>query len=213
MPIPLPRIRASGWHQARYHCKNDAQNCNRTMGMHMAQTEKFDLVFFGGTGDLALRKLLPGLYYHHRDSKDTSGWRIISASRQPLSTEDYQSLIYEHCRKFIKPADFDEKAWNAFASRIEYLPIDGGKPETFQALAEKLKDSADRTRVFYLSTSASLFMGICQNLAQAGLVTPLSRVVLEKPLGKDLVSATHINESVGSTFHEGQIFRIDHYLG
>jgi glucose-6-phosphate 1-dehydrogenase len=179
----------------------------------MATPERFDLVFFGGTGDLALRKLLPGLYYRHRDSKDTQGWRIFAASRQELSREQYLELIGSSCRKFIRAADFDERAWNAFAGCIEYLPIDARDPAGYAALAEKLRDSAQRTRVFYLSTAADLFSSICGNLAAAGLVTPLSRVVLEKPLGRDLESAAKINEDVGAIFRESQIFRIDHYLG
>jgi glucose-6-phosphate 1-dehydrogenase len=179
----------------------------------MAPQLSFDLIFFGGTGDLALRKLLPGLYYRHRDSRDTRGWRIFCASRQQITSDDYHRLITEECRKFIPAKDFDDKAWAAFLSRIEYLRIDGTEPEGYQDLAARLKDSAERVRVFYLSTAASLFADICRNLAAADLVTPLSRVVLEKPLGRDFASAHEINEQVGEIFEERQIFRIDHYLG
>ncbi len=173
----------------------------------------FDLVFFGGTGDLALRKLLPGLYYRHRDTRDTSGWRIIAGSRQSLDTAGYRQLITEHCRRFIPPQDFDDKAWQSFLGCVEYLSIDGTGMDGFHTLAERLKGCESRTRVFYLSTAASLFADICRNLAQAQLVTPLSRVVLEKPLGRDLASSRQINEEVGKIFEERQIFRIDHYLG
>jgi glucose-6-phosphate 1-dehydrogenase len=173
----------------------------------------FDLVFFGGTGDLAMRKLLPGLYYRHRDSKDTSGWRVIALSRQALSAEEFVKLAADNCRRYIPQSDFDEKAWASFAGCLEYLRIDATEPADYAALAEKLKDSAERVRVFYLSTAASLFSAICTNLARAGLVTSLTRVVLEKPLGFDLASATRINEEVGAIFEERQIFRIDHYLG
>jgi glucose-6-phosphate 1-dehydrogenase len=179
----------------------------------MALPESFDLIFFGGTGDLALRKLLPGLYFRHRDSGNTQGWRIFAASRQTLSQEQYLELIGSSCRKFIPAADFDERAWNAFARSIEYLTIDAGEPAGFAALSDKLRDSAQRVRVFYLSTAADLFSSICGQLAVAGLVTPLTRVVLEKPLGRNLLSAAKINEEVGAIFQESQIFRIDHYLG
>ncbi len=179
----------------------------------MAPQLNFDLIFFGGTGDLALRKLLPGLYYRHRDSKNTRGWRIFGASRQAITTDDYHRLVTDNCRKFIPAKDFDDKAWQSFLSCIEYLRIDGLQPDGYDVLAEKLKDSGDRVRVFYLSTAASLFAGICVNLAQAGLVTSQSRVVLEKPLGRDLASSQEINEQVGAIFEEHQIFRIDHYLG
>ena len=171
------------------------------------------MIFFGGTGDLALRKLLPGLYYRHRDTRDTSGWRIIAAARQPLDSDAYRQLITEHCRRFIPDADFDENAWRSFLGCVEYLAIDVNQLDGFQLLAQRLKGSEARTRVFYLSTAASLFADICRHLAETGLVTPLSRVVLEKPLGRDLASSHEINEAVGKIFDERQIFRIDHYLG
>jgi len=179
----------------------------------MAPVTSFDLIFFGGTGDLALRKLLPALYYRHRDSKDTSGWRVICLSRQALDRDGYLALVREHCQTFIPAKDFSDEAWSAFAARVEYLQVDGTRAEDYGKLGEALKDSAARTRVFYLSTAASLFAQICGNLASAGLVTPASRVVLEKPLGFNLASATAINEAVGAIFSEQQIFRIDHYLG
>ncbi|MBL6752355.1 MAG: glucose-6-phosphate dehydrogenase [Nevskia sp.] len=180
----------------------------------MALTEGFDLVLFGGTGDLALRKLIPGLYYRHRDSKDhAAGSRIIAASRQALTREQYLELITESSHKFIRDGDFDERAWQSFTQTIDYLPVDARAAAGFAALAERLRDAAGRTRVFYLSTGSDLFSAICSGLAQAGLVTPQSRVVMEKPLGRDLATSDAINESVGAIFEERQIFRIDHYLG
>ncbi|MBA4286171.1 MAG: glucose-6-phosphate dehydrogenase [Xanthomonadaceae bacterium] len=179
----------------------------------MAQPPCFDLIFFGGTGDLALRKLLPALYYRHRDTKDCSGWRIIAVSRQALDTAGYVAMVHTACQQFIPARDFDETVWTAFATRLEYLAIDATVPADYGKLATALADSAERIRVFYLSTAASLFAGICDNLATANLVTGLSRVVLEKPLGFSLASATAINEAVAKIFTEKQIFRIDHYLG
>ena len=179
----------------------------------MAQPPCFDLIFFGGTGDLALRKLLPALYYRHRDTKDCSGWRIIAVSRQALDTAAYIAMVHAACRQFIPAKDFDEAVWAQFATRLEYLAIDATVPGDYAKLATALADSAERIRVFYLSTAASLFAGICDNLAAANLVTGLSRVVLEKPLGFSLASATAINEAVARIFTERQIFRIDHYLG
>lgn len=179
----------------------------------MAQPQCFDLVFFGGTGDLALRKLLPALYYRHRDTIDCTGWRIIAVSRQALDTAAYVAMVHDACQRFVPAKDFDEAVWQKFATRLEYLAIDATQAADYEKLSAALADSADRIRVFYLSTAASLFAGICNHLASAGLVTPLSRVVLEKPLGFSLDSATAINESVARIFTEKQIFRIDHYLG
>jgi glucose-6-phosphate 1-dehydrogenase len=174
---------------------------------------EFDLVFFGGTGDLAMRKLLPALYNRFRDTPQTQGWRIIGVARQDLTREAYLNLVSESCKQFIPGGQFDELAWKAFTAHLEYLRLDGTQPEGYAELAHRLRHSADRVRVFYLSTAASLFASICENLAANGLVTPLTRVVLEKPLGRDRASSHAINEAVARIFEEHQIFRIDHYLG
>jgi glucose-6-phosphate 1-dehydrogenase len=181
--------------------------------MTSTATQSFDLVLFGGTGDLALRKLLPALYFRFRDAADPSGWRIIACARQKLSREDYLAKVGDACREFIPAADFDEQVWTNFTKQVEYVPADAADPASFADLARKLEKSAERVRVFYLSTAANLFAGICERLSEAKLVTPQSRVVLEKPLGRDLASSNAINDDVGRIFGERQIFRIDHYLG
>ncbi|WP_028081977.1 glucose-6-phosphate dehydrogenase [Solimonas soli] len=179
----------------------------------MAATDTFDFILFGGSGDLAMRKLLPALYYRHRDTSDTAGWRIIGIGRQAMTREEYIALAHEHCRKYVAAKDFIDSAWTAFAGCLDHVRLDATAAADYLALADKLKDGATRTRVFYLATAPSLFTGIVENLGAAGLVTPLSRVVLEKPLGRDLASAREINDHVGRVFEERQIFRIDHYLG
>jgi glucose-6-phosphate 1-dehydrogenase len=179
----------------------------------MAGLEAFDFILFGGSGDLAMRKLLPALYYRHRDSADTTGWRIVGVGRQAFSRAAYLELAHEHCRQHIPAKDFNPAAWNVFAQRLDYLQLDATNAADYQALAAKLVDAETRVRVFYLATAPSLFAGICAHLQTAGLVTPDSRVVLEKPLGRDTASARQINDDVGAIFAEQQIFRIDHYLG
>ncbi|MDE2149219.1 MAG: glucose-6-phosphate dehydrogenase [Gammaproteobacteria bacterium] len=179
----------------------------------MTALEAFDFILFGGSGDLAMRKLLPALYYRCRDAADLEGWRIIGISRQNLTTEEYRELALQHCRRHVAQRDFSETAWAAFARRLEYLRLDASQPQDYQRLAEKFQPSHTGVRVFYLATSPGLFAGICTRLGAAGLVTPASRVVLEKPLGCDLASAHGINQQVGKVFAERQIFRIDHYLG
>ena len=178
-----------------------------------AGLQEFDLVFFGCTGDLAMRKLLPALYNRFRDSKQTQGWRIIGVARQALSRDEYLNLVNEHCRRFIPGGQFDELAWTAFTAHLEYLQLDATNAEDFAELARRLQHSQDRVRVFYLSTAASLFAQICNNLATRQLVTPQTRVVLEKPLGRDRRTSNEINDAVSRIFEERQIFRIDHYLG
>jgi len=179
----------------------------------MADLETFDFILFGGSGDLAMRKLLPALYYRHRDGGDTKGWRIIGIGRHSLSRDEYLNLGLEHCRNHIAAKDFSDTEWSAFARKLDYLSLDANQEQGYQVLAERLRDAGSRARVFYLATDPALFARICAGLGAASLVTPDSRVVLEKPLGRDLASARRINEEVGSIFRESQIFRIDHYLG
>ncbi|MFN0315459.1 MAG: glucose-6-phosphate dehydrogenase [Burkholderiales bacterium] len=177
------------------------------------EEQSFDLILFGGTGDLAMRKLMPGLYYRHRGGRDMANARIIAAARQNLTREQYLERVLESCKKFIPAEDFGEGAWRAFAAHIFYVKVDGTDAAGYQALKDVLKDASERVRVFYLATVPDLFVTICTHLASANLVTPKTRVVLEKPLGRDLASAQKINEQVGAIFAEDQIFRIDHYLG
>jgi glucose-6-phosphate 1-dehydrogenase len=179
----------------------------------MQEVQAFDLVLFGGSGDLAMRKLLPALYYRHRDSDDCTQSRIIAVARQKLTREEYLRVAEEHCRKFVPAGDFNEEAWRSFVSHIYYYNLDATRAEDFEHLGTMLREGEVRTRVFFLATAPDLFVTICTNLAAAGLVTPDSRVVLEKPLGRDLASAQQINTQVGAIFAEPQIYRIDHYLG
>lgn len=179
----------------------------------MSSLESFDFILFGGSGDLAMRKLLPALFYRHRDTSPNHGWRIIGTGRDALSRDQYLALVEQNCRKHVPTDDFTDAAWNAFAQCLDYTQLDAKSEKDFALLADWLKDSGSRIRVFYLATAPGLFASICANLGNAGLVTPNSRVVVEKPLGRDLPSATRINEDVGKVFSEEQIFRIDHYLG
>jgi glucose-6-phosphate 1-dehydrogenase len=174
----------------------------------------FDFILFGGSGDLAMRKLLPALYYRHRDSHGTTGgWRVVGIGRHAASREDYIAQARDSCRQFVPPKDFDEAHWSAFADCLDYMQLDAMNPADYAVLGALFKDCASRIRVFYLATAPSLFTTICENLGAAGLITEQSRVVLEKPLGRDLQSAREINDHVARVFAERQIFRIDHYLG
>ena len=181
----------------------------------MALTD-FDLVLFGGSGDLAMRKLLPALYNRDRANDLPATARIICVGRHTWSREEFIGALEQNARPHIAPNIFNAAAWSAFCARIDYVSLDATDRQTYSSLVGAMRpDTADMavTRVFYLATPPSLFAGICSNLAQCGLATADSRVVLEKPLGRDLASAKQINAEVGSFFSESQIFRIDHYLG
>lgn len=179
----------------------------------MPQVNSFDLLLFGGTGDLAMRKLLPALYFRHRGGDLPPHGRIFGLAREALSRDDFIARVQASFAKFVPAADFEHEAFASFAQRLDYVKANANAPEDFQALARRLDGSEAQERVFFLSTAPDFFAPICQNLAAASLAAPHSRVVLEKPLGRDLASAQRINEAVGSVFAEAQIFRIDHYLG
>ena len=173
----------------------------------------FDLVVFGGTGDLAMRKLLPGLYHRDCDGQLAPETRIIGAARSELDPTAYAATVSDALNRFIPPAELDIETRTKFIRRLDYVRVDAGGEDGWARLAERLLPHADRIRVFYLATGPSLFGPICRKLGSMGLASPLARVVLEKPLGHDLRSALAINDEVGSVFAEEQIFRIDHYLG
>jgi glucose-6-phosphate 1-dehydrogenase len=172
----------------------------------------FDLVFFGGSGDLAMRKLLPAMYARDVANDLPASARIICVGREDMSQDQFLRMVDTNSKPHIKET-VDEAAWQGFLQRITYVEVDAGNVKSYTALVEALRADDALTRVYYLATPPSLFARICENLAKVGLATPNSRVVLEKPLGRDLASAKQINADVGKVFSESQIYRIDHYLG
>ena len=173
----------------------------------------FDYVVFGATGDLTLRKLLPALYYRFRDRQMPEGARIIGAARAGHDAEGFRAMAAAALRQFITNGDLSEATLAEFLATLFYVRLDGVSGEGWERLVAVLAPHEARVRVFYLATSPDLFGGICGNIARHHLVTPLSRVVLEKPIGHDLGSAREINDEVGKIFPEAQTYRIDHYLG
>ena len=172
----------------------------------------FDLVVFGATGDLAARKLLPALYWRESDQQMPEGSRIIGVARSHLATPDYVVQVEAACREHVGEA-FDPAVFARLAQRITFVALDVSAREHWAELAQVLAGAEDRARPFYLATSPDLFGPICEGCGAAGIVTPQARVVLEKPIGRDLASAIRINDEVGRVFSEAQVYRIDHYLG
>ncbi len=175
--------------------------------------DTFDLIIFGGTGDLAMRKLLPALYHRDRDGQVTADSRIIAASRGALARDEYLATVEESLRENLREGEFDESHWQSLSQRIHYAQADAFAHEEWGALADLLSGHEDHVRVAYLATAPSLFGAIAAGLKKNGLVTQNSRIVLEKPVGRDYESAREINNAVGECFSENQIYRIDHYLG
>ena len=178
-----------------------------------APLEPFDLVLFGATGDLALRSLYPALYYRHREGQLPEDGRILGAARSEYTDEAFREMLTESVRQHIPDEQFDADSWSGFLERVHYRPVDVTTPAGYDELGRWLEGREDRVRLFYLSVAPSLFVPITRGVHDAGLITPASRVALEKPLGRDRESAEAINDELAEVFDESQIYRIDHYLG
>ena len=173
----------------------------------------FDLVFFGGTGDLTWRKLMPALFQAFRHGKLPPGGRILSVARDEQTDEHYRAWLKERFQEVEGAKRPSDEEFARFAELLHYRRMDLSKPGDYQTLKRWLEERQADTAVLYLATSPHLFPQICEQLGVAGLNGPQIRVVLEKPLGHDLASAQEINRVVRSVFDETQAFRIDHYLG
>ncbi|MBA1233288.1 glucose-6-phosphate dehydrogenase [Pseudomonas stutzeri] len=171
-----------------------------------------DMLVFGGTGDLALHKLVPALYHLHREGRLHDDVRILALARKDIDRNAY-SLAERHCRAQVARADFDNAVWQGFASRLDYFAIDATQRSEFAGLAHYLGPAEGRVRVHYLATAPNLFEPIASNLESVGLAGENARIVLEKPIGHSLESARSINSAIGQVFAEPRIYRIDHYLG
>ena len=170
------------------------------------------LVLFGATGDLAQRMLLPSLYDLQCDGLLPAGLRILATSRADHDDAGFRDLAARAIQ-----AQTDGKAepgqLRALLERLHYQPADSQSPEAMAALAVRVKELQRGDVLFHLSTAPKLYGPICEALGQHGLGGSDSRVLLEKPIGHDLLSACAINDGVARVFDEERVFRVDHYLG
>jgi len=173
----------------------------------------YDIVFFGATGDLTWRKLMPALFEAFRQGGAAQGGRILGLAREVRDTASYRELLWERFQGLTWETWPDRSEFDRFAQTIEYQRFDIANPDCFSSLAAWVGQRDADAVVMYLATAPSLFVQACKGLAAVGLNEPRVRVVLEKPLGHDLASAREINDAVRQLFSERQIFRIDHYLG
>ncbi len=173
----------------------------------------FDLVLFGGTGDLTWRKLMPALFQAWRHGKLPADGRILSVARDERSDDDYRAFIKERFVEVESAKRPSNEEFARFAELLHYRRMDLSLPEHYAGLKGWIDARQAETVVLFLATSPHLFPQICEQLGNVGLNGPNVRVVLEKPLGHDLASAQEINRAVSSAFTETQALRIDHYLG
>ncbi len=169
------------------------------------------VVLFGATGDLARRKLLPGLT-HLELSALAPEIQIVGTSLEPYDDAAFREFARQAVSEF-STRKLTTEQWEAFAGKIHYVPQSAG-PEALAAAVRKAEDElgAEVRRLHYLSVPPKAALSVITMLKNANLVER-SRVVMEKPFGTDLESAIKLNDQVHETFFESQIFRIDHFLG
>lgn len=172
-----------------------------------------DFIIFGGHGDLALRKIMPALHYLFSQDYINPNSRVFSTVRTPVSHDEHRELVHNKLIEYLPQDHCSESNWPSFSSQLFSVNLDISDPDNYDVLADTLNEFPERERINYLSTPSSLFGDICTSLKTRGLITPNSRVVLEKPIGHDLTSFRRIDDLVAAVFPENCIFRIDHYLG
>ncbi|MBV8450526.1 MAG: glucose-6-phosphate dehydrogenase (NADP(+)), partial [Hyphomicrobiales bacterium] len=183
------------------------------MVSRIISVEPFDLVVFGGTGDLAHRKLFPALFQRDSDGQFSEPTRVISVARREMSDAQFRENVAASLRQFVGKEAAASPVLERFLERIQHISVDVTGEKGWRELGKKLSGGEDRVRAFYLATTPELFGPIAEQLAKHDLVTTKARIIVEKPIGHDGASAAKINDAIGVVFKEPQIFRIDHYLG
>lgn len=168
----------------------------------------FDLVLFGATGDLAKRKIWPGLFHRFVAGQFDESSRLIGVSRSELTSEAFRERIAEAISEYANP---EKEKLSQFLSLVSYISIDAKGERGWDTLKSVVRD--DTIRAFYLSVAPNFFGPIARRLRDRGIATDDSRIVVEKPFGHDLESACQLNAELRDCFEEHQIYRIDHYLG
>ncbi|MBT0956969.1 glucose-6-phosphate dehydrogenase [Alphaproteobacteria bacterium KMM 3653] len=173
--------------------------------------EPFDLIIFGGTGDLAKRKILPGLYRRLAAGQMPDGARVIGAARGEMDASGYRDMVREALETFVPEEDRDADSIDTFLALLDYVPIDAKGEAGWPELAALVRK--DVVQAYYFSVGPSLFGDLAARLHKHEIAGPQARIVVEKPFGHDLESAKALNASLAEHFNEDQIYRIDHYLG
>ncbi|MBD3663315.1 glucose-6-phosphate dehydrogenase [Sulfitobacter aestuariivivens] len=174
--------------------------------------DPFDLVIFGGTGDLARRKILPGLFRRFCAGQMPDAARIIGAARSDMDTDAYRQMVSDAIDEFGGDLAKECDARDAFLKLIGYIAIDARGETGWADLQEAMKGKG-RVEAYYFSVSPALFGDLAERLQQWGMADEDARIVVEKPFGRDLETARDLNATLAAYFDEHQIYRIDHYLG
>ena len=175
------------------------------------------IVIFGASGDLTWRKLVPALYNNFKKSRLSDCANIVGYARRPYTDDTFRDHLREGTAQFSADT-FDESVWTAFASRLHYfqgdLDVLGDFPRLDGFL--KLLENNSGNRLYYLATAPEHYARVVAELGSAGMAAQKEgwrRIVIEKPFGRDLLSARELNGAIHAVFDESQVYRIDHYLG
>ena len=180
------------------------------------------IVIFGGAGDLAHRKLLPALYNLFLDGALPERTAVVGVGRKELTDDQYRAFAKSGVQKFSR-RPLDEAVWDRFAGSLFFSNVSIDSEHGLAPLGARLdviehERGLEGNRLYYLAVPPPLFVPTVQQLARSRFVgppdrPPFSRLIVEKPIGRDLASAMAINDAIAAVFDESQIFRIDHYLG
>ena len=178
------------------------------------------LVLFGASGDLTRRLLVPALYNLACDGLLPENFAVVGFSKDELTPDQFRDRLSAGIREFTTRDSVDPEVWESLIERFDYLSGDFADPDSYRRLAERIGEARTRHQtgpniLFYLAIPPVLFSVIGDKLAEAGLRDGPGwrRLVVEKPFGKDLQSATELNRKLLANWSEDQIYRIDHYLG
>jgi len=186
----------------------------------LPQADSCLVVIFGGTGDLTRRKLVPALYDLACVGCTTRNFQVLGIGRTSLSDDEFRARLREGAATSRDAHNFSDAGWEDFARRLHYLIGDANRrdfyPQLKAGIRELQDNGASKNMLFYISTPASLAPPIVMGLGEAGLARSSegwTRIILEKPFGRDIAGAQELNETVSRFFDESSVYRIDHYLG
>ena len=184
------------------------------------KSQPFILILFGGSGDLAARKIIPGLYNLFLDGWLPDQFTIIGNGRRKLSDADFRDKLLDGINKFSRKGKAAADKWTDFSARIFYQSANVNDAGAYKAFGVSIQQHREEWKkeanvIYYLAVSSNFFEVITENISKNKLAEnpERDRIVIEKPFGRDLESAKTLNKHLGTLFQEKQIYRIDHYLG
>ncbi len=181
------------------------------------------LVIFGGGGDLTRRKLLPAIYNQGLEGELPANFAVLGLAIEKMNDAEYRQFAKKGIEQFSRQP-LEANYWAGFENCLHYIQGSFDDPEVYVKLKQRLSEidanfGIPGNRVFYLAIPPTFIETVVRQLKAAGLVmpvdghSPFSRIIVEKPIGRDLASARQVNATLSESFHEQQIYRIDHYLG